>query len=325
MKPQSLPQDNAAPDISPRWALLALLSHTGWGLYPVFARYLQAVSGLPGLSILAVGNLLVLALLARPLLGSLRFEMLRAPLLWAFAFAVVGRAITNVLAARYALATYVQLVALSTPFLVVLLGRTFFREPIPRHTFTAVSLTVIGSLLLLSSGDNPLSLVQLAPSSADWLGMLLAFISSTFLSFYMLFMRRSAQQAVRGETMFGVQLLALIIVNTPLSLLVGEDWGQWLRITPFDWLIFLLFTFGVLLGANISNIIALRHLGAPFVSSLLGWRMVITIGVSWVLLGETLSTVWQVLGAVVVVGAVTWYVSTTARRRSAPPPTGASP
>jgi hypothetical protein len=53
------------PSFPYHWMLLALLSHTGkllcyfinegWGVYPVLARYLQHVGGLPPLSLLATG------------------------------------------------------------------------------------------------------------------------------------------------------------------------------------------------------------------------------------------------------------------------------
>ena len=43
-----------------RWIIIAVLAQLGWGGYPVFLRYLQTVSEIPGLSLLAMGNLLVL-------------------------------------------------------------------------------------------------------------------------------------------------------------------------------------------------------------------------------------------------------------------------
>jgi drug/metabolite transporter (DMT)-like permease len=292
------------------WVLVALGSHTGWASYPVFARYLQTVSGLPSMALLAACNALALLVLAPFLLPQLERGFLRSRLLWLLAGAVVLRAITNMLAARFALAIYVQLAALSTPFLVVLLGTTLFREPIPRYTLPAMLLSLCGSLLMLSSGSGGF-LLQFALSSADLLGMLLSLTSSGFLALYMLLIRRSAERAISARTVFFVQLLAIAAATLLLSLLLGEDWGRWAALSGQDWLIFLLFSIGVFVGSNIANISALRHLGAPFVSSLLGWRLVITLGLAALLLGERLQTLWQALGALIVLVTITWYVRST--------------
>lgn len=294
------------------WVLVALSSQIGWGLYPVFARYLQTVSLVSGLSVLALGNGLVLVLLSRQLFPQLKLRFLQNRLVWVFAGAVVLRAVTFMLAARYALALYVQLVALSTPFLVVLLSSTVLRASIPRYTGLALLLSLFGSVLMLSNGTSVQSLFVLAPTLSDWFGMGLSLVSSFFLAVYMLLLRRSAQQQLPSETMFAVQLIAIMSVTTVVSLLVGEDWSQWGALGLADWGIFLLFALGVFMGANISNIVSIRHLGAPFVSSLLGLRLIFTLVGGALLLKEQLTTGWQVLGMVIVLVSVTWYV--TARR-----------
>jgi drug/metabolite transporter (DMT)-like permease len=264
------------------------------------------------MTLLAVANILTLLVLARPLLRRVDWTMFRSPFIWLLMLVVAGRAPTNILSARFAMAIYVQLVTLATPFLVVLLGALLFREPIPRYTRRAVLLSSFGSLLMLSSGSGPLGLLQIRPTPSDWLGMALALVSITFLALYMLLIRRSAQHNLSAEGVFGVQLVVISIEATGLSLLAGEDWSRWLALSPRDWGVFALFTLGVFLGANVANISALRRLGAPFVSSMLGWRLVSTLAVAYVLLGEQLTTAWQVLGAIIVLTTITWYAT---RRR----------
>jgi drug/metabolite transporter (DMT)-like permease len=300
------------------WVLVALGSHTGWGAYPALARYLQTVSNLPSMALLAVGNALVLLVLARFILRHIDSRLLHSRLIWLLMFTVCGRAITNMLAPRFALAIYVQLITLSTPFLVVLLGKTLFREPIPPYTGHAITFSLIGSLLMMSS-NSPAGLLQFAPTSSDWLGMAIAVLSSIFLALYMLTVRRSAQQQLSGEAVFAVQVITVTSISTILSLLLGEDWSRWATIGLTDWLVFALFAGGVFLGANIGNFSALRRLGAPFVSSLLGWRLVSTLLFGGLLLGERLTTPWQFLGVLIVLVTISWYVRRTTIARSATP------
>ncbi len=309
---QSLPemQDRPAQRV---WLLVALLSHTGWGAYPVLARYLQTVSQLPSMALLALGNLLALVVLARFLVAHIDMRLWRSPLVWLLALAVLGRAPTNILAARFTLAIYVQLVTLSTPFLVVLLNRLFFHQHIPQYTGLAMLLSLLGSLMMLSSGAGLTGVLFIAPTTADWMGMGLALVSSGFLALYMLLVRRAAQAGIAAESVFVVQVVAATTIALLLSLLLGEDWSRWGQIGLSDWLVFAAFSLGVFVVANVSNIGALRHLGAPFVSSMLGWRLVVVLVLSYLLLGEQLTTVWQVAGALLVLATISWYVGRNAR------------
>ncbi len=304
------PPPKASPPPAPlnwTWVLVALASHTAWGAYPVLARYLQTVSNLPGMALLAAANALTFLLLFGWLRPHLKRGLLRSPLIWLIVLAVLGRAPTNMLAARFALAIYVQLAALSTPFLVVLLGRTIFREPIPAYTIPALLLSLIGSLLMLSGGNGLALLLPVAVTPSDWLGMALALVSSLFLALYMLLIRRSASSLLAPEAVLGVQLITITSEALLLSLLLGEDWSRWGALAWHDWLVFGMLTCGVFIGANLANIAALRRLGAPFVSSMLGWRLVSTLALAALLLGERLQTPWQVVGALLVLATISWY------------------
>ncbi|MGL4650414.1 MAG: EamA family transporter, partial [Caldilineaceae bacterium] len=104
------------------WLLLALGAHTGWGIYPVLGRYLQTVSGLPSLSLLVVGYAPLAILFLVYTLPRHGRAIARSRALWVFALIVVARSITNILAARYTAALYVQLITLMTPFIVAFLS-----------------------------------------------------------------------------------------------------------------------------------------------------------------------------------------------------------
>jgi drug/metabolite transporter (DMT)-like permease len=289
------------------WGLLALGAHTAWGLYPPLARYLQTVSQLPTFALAAVGNAVVLMLLFFLVFPRLDWRVFRQPVLWLFALIVVGRSVTNLLSALYTLAIYVQMVNLMVPFLVAFLSTTFFKDRLPRLTFPALMLSLLGALLMIS-GDVGSAGVRLALGPTDWLGIGLAGLSSVFLALYMILIRRSFKQQLPGEAVFAVQIIALTVVMGLSSLAFRENWGRWLVIGPVDWLVFAAFIILALIFANYGQILALKALPAPVVSGLLPWRLVSALAGSALLLGERLTSIWQVLGALIILATLSWYL-----------------
>lgn len=287
--------------------LIALGAHTGWGAYPVLVRYLQTVSHLPSMSLLTLGYLLVLPVLAVVVLPRVHKRFLRLRLLWLFAVIVVVRGITNLLAARFTLAIYVQLITLMTPFVVAMLSATFLHEPTPPYTGRAITLSSVGALLMMS-GNMGQAGVRLALTPTDWVGIALASISTFSLAVYMIIVRRTVLDDVPDQAILLVQAVTLLGMSALLSFLLGEDWSRWRVIGPTDWLVFGAYSLGVLLGANTSQIKALQHLGAPLVSSLLAWRLVSALLVAALLLDERLTSPWQAFGALIVLVTVTWYL-----------------
>lgn len=294
------------------WLAIALLAQTGWGIYPALGRYMQTVSDLPSMSVLVLGGLPMTVLLFVYVLPRYGLHLYRGATIWAFGLVVVLRSITNLLSQRFTLAIYVQLIGLLTPFLVVLLARLLLRERAPRYTGLALAFSLIGALLMFSEsiGAQGVSLV-LAPN--DWLGLGLAFASSAFLALYMILVRRIAQ---RPGGAVHVPPLALLVFQTVLiqltaiviSLLIREDWSRWAAIGPQDWWVFLAYMVFVIVGANGLQITALQNVGASLMSSLMGWRLVCALVAGMVLLGEQLTSVWQVVGMAIVLVTVTLYL-----------------
>jgi drug/metabolite transporter (DMT)-like permease len=289
------------------WLAIALLAQTAWGAYPVMARYLQTVSQLPSLSILALGSLTALFAVGLLFLPRIKIADFRSKRLLVFALIVLARGVTNLLAARFTLAIYVQLITLLTPFLVALLSTLVWHERLPRYTGRALVLGLVGVLLII--GVDFFGSQVMPPSNrTDWLGISLAAAGSLLLALYMIAVRRSAFHDIRGEALLLVQLFSLALGGLLLSLLLGESWQQWREINATDWLIFGLLALGVLAGANMGQIGAIRQLGASLVSSIMPWRLLSALAVSAILLDERLSSIWQFLGVVIVMCTVTWYL-----------------
>lgn len=293
------------------WITLALTAQLGWGAYPALLRYLQTVSYLPSLSLLAAGNGLVLLLVLAFRWRHIEWSIFRLPLLWLFGGLVVLRGITNLLATRYTLAIYAQLIYLMTPFIVALLSRLVLHEQLPRHTFKALTLCLAGAVLLLSGNLEAAVSQATVPgfvSRNDWLGISLALASSFFLALYMLVTRRTTQHQASGESLLLMHITALTLFSSITSVLLQEDWQKWSQLQVKDWIVFGLFAIGVLLGANLGQIRSIQQLGAPLVSSMMASRLVSALLVGSILLNEQLSSGWQLLGAAIVFVTLTWYL-----------------
>lgn len=309
-KARSLGVGSSAPvALSSAWAwmLISLMAHTGWGAYPVLARYLQTVSHIPSMALLATANIVALAVLIPFVYRHLDLRQLRSPILWGLAAIVVLRAITNLLAARYTHAIYVQLITLMTPLLVALMSAGLFRDKLPPYTLPAIAFSLLGSLLMIT-GDLGAGELTLVMGLHDWIGIGLAGISTFCLASYMLLVPRIMRQSVPGETVLVVQLSALLVASLMISLVMGEDWGHFASLGVSDWALFLAFALFVQLGANLGQIASLRNLGAPLVSSTMAWRLVSTLMIAALLLGERLTSLWQILGAALVLATITTYL-----------------
>ena len=220
---------------------------------------------------------------------------------------VVLRGITNLLANRFTLSIYAQLIYLMTPFLVALMSRVFLREMLPKFTMRALVIALVGALLMMS-GDIGAVGGETAVYRNDPLGIAMAVASSIALAVYMIVVRRTAKHRAPGEALLMVHLISLFSFSLIASLIFREDWGQWQQLGSLDWIVFGLLAGGVLLGANLGQIRSIQHLGAPLVSNMMAGRLISALLFGGLLLQERLTSLWEVIGMVVVIVTITWYL-----------------
>ncbi len=259
------------------------------------------------MSIIAFGSLVALLVVGAFLFPRVDWHSFRSKRLLFFAMIVVGRGISNFLAARFTLAIYVQLITLSTPFLVALLSTAVLHERLPRYTGRAISISLFGALLIIGGGLLAVGSLPEA-NRTDWLGILLAFASSLLLAIYMISVRSSARYNIKGETLLLVQLFALAVTGGFLSLVLGEDWSKWQTNETVDWLIFAILSLGILGRRQYRPNRIHTALGAAMVSSTMAWRLVSTLFLAALLLGERLTSPLQLLGVGLVLATITWYL-----------------
>lgn len=293
--------------ISWSWLMVALVAQMGWGAYPVMLRYLQTVSGVPSMALLAAANFIVLIVASILFWRRIDKDIFRLPIVWLFGLMVVIRGVSNLLATRYTLATYAQLIYLMTPFVVAILSRLFLHEKLPRYLFRALGISLVGVLLVMSVSLSDMGM-ETAVSRNDLLGISLALVSTLSLALYMILTRRISNPKASGEGLLIVHLISLFSFAFLTSLLFGEDWHSWATLGPIDWLVFGFICFGILLGANLGQIRSIQRLGAPLVSSMMPIRLVSALIFAVLLLHERLTSIWQFIGAAIVILTLTWFL-----------------
>ncbi len=289
---------------------LGLLGQLVWGSYPPTAK--RALLEVPKFSLLlfatAATTLVGLWVMWREEPRSPR-EVVRflwhEKALWALAFFVVLRSVSNIFAIALTRATWVQLVYLLTPFVVALLGAWFFGEPTPKYTYQALALSTLGAVLTLVADWSD---VWAGFTPQDFVGLGVAGLSMLSLAIYFQVVRRSSrQEAGRGIIMFQ-QGLAMTMAYATVSLFAGEDWRAWLQVSPEGWLVIVWVIGGVFAMGNFLQITALSGANAALITSMMPLRLVSAIGLGWWLLGERLTTPWQWAGALLVLVTVSLYL-----------------
>lgn len=285
---------------------LGLSAHLIWGSYPVIAKKLLLV--LPPFALVAVGYTGVLILMSPVLVKHSWTQSLKNRSAWLLMFVGAVRMVTNILSIQATRASYVQLINLLTPFVVAIVGRAFFREKIPPYTFSALTVSSLGSILVILR-EPSLSIFQDEWKLNDTIGISLAMFSNIFLAFYVLLTRyEQTSHKISSVVLFAQQSVVLMLTGFVASFFLQENWYSWLRMSWEMWGLFIALLVVNLIAGNLIQINSLSLLGAALFTSLMGARLVAALVLSAVLLSEPLKSGWQALGAFLVIGAVMVYM-----------------
>lgn len=298
-----------------KYVWLGLLGQLVWGSYPPTAK--RALMEVPKFSLLLLATtastgvgLWIMRREEKRSSGEVIRFLFREKVLWALAFFVVLRSVTNLFAIDLTHATWVQLIYLMTPFAVAILGTLFFGEPTPPYTYQALALSTLGAALTLIEdwGD-----IWAGFTSQDVLGLAVAGLSMLALATYFQLVRRSSRREAGRGLIMVQQGMAMSLTYLFLGLLTGESWSPWLHVSSTGWMVVLWVIGGVFMLGNVLQVTALSGANAALITSLMPLRLVSAIALGWGLLGERLTTPWQWLGAVLVLVTVSGYLWLQAR------------
>ncbi len=283
--------------------VLAILAHTGFGLYVVLVKYL--IEYLPRFGLLAAAfgaAVPVTFLVAR---RNWSWSKFRSTETWLLCGIVVIRSVTKLLAVQFTLATYVQLIDLSVPFFTPIIAALLLREAMPSRTWTALGVTGLGSFLVVTV--DPFD-IQLPNGTADLVGVTFALVSSLTMAFGVVYTRYLTVRRLSPAGIFFQQVFATATTYGVLSMLTDENWQPFMSLSTSIWAVFALFILLAIIGGGLSQVFAISRINATLFSMLLSWRLVVAVGLGWFLLGERLTSLWQVLGMIIVIFTITLYI-----------------
>jgi len=294
---------------------LGLVGQLIWGSYPVVAK--RAIMEVPKFSLLVVATAMAMGVGvwvmyregARSWWQIARF-LFHEKALWGLAIFVVLRSVTNIFAIDLTRATWIQLIYLLTPFMVAILGAVFFGERTPRYTYRALMLSTLGAVLVLVVDWSD---VLGGFTARDALGLLIALASMLALAFYYQMIRRSSRSHASNGMILFQQSLAMVLTYLVLTVITGEDWGRWRMLSAGGWFFVIWVIWGVFILGNLLQIRAISGASPALITSLMPLRLISAIGLAWVILGERLTTIWQWLGAAIVLITVSGYLWLQAR------------
>jgi drug/metabolite transporter (DMT)-like permease len=292
------------------FVMMGVLGHLIFGAYPVVAK--RAIAEVPKFSLLFLSTFATLLaslwLIRRSDKRAWReilSQIFHSKALWGLVFFVIVRSVSNITAIDMTRATWVQLIYLLTPFAVPILGTLFFDEPTPRYTYRALLLSTFGAVLVLVTDWSD---AFAGFTSRDMWGLALAAFSMLTLATYFQMVRRSSRRRASSGMILLQQNLALASTYLILTLTTGEDWGQWQTASPTGLIYALTFIFGIMMLGNILQVSAIGGASPALITSLMPLRLIVTIALGWIVLGEYLTEPWQWAGAAIVLITVSGYL-----------------
>ncbi len=282
---------------------LALAAHTGFGLYLVLVKYLSPRT--PILFALSISFGLTAAVAFFLARRELSWRNYKDVTVWVLSFVIVVRSASKLLALQYTLVAYVQLIDMIVPFLTPIAAWMLMRERIPPRTIPALLATSVGSFLVITV--DPFNL-HLPGGHSDLVGIGIALGSSIAMAFLVAYLRKMSTAQYSPLSVSFHQSLALCVAYGLMGLAGGERVSAFTSFSSSLWVIYILFTIFAVMGATISQVLAISKTKASFYSSLLSWRLIVAVGMGWLILGEHLRSLWQVAGIAIVVVALTLYL-----------------
>ncbi|RME82507.1 MAG: DMT family transporter [Caldilineae bacterium] len=308
--------DNVLPYLS-----AGILAHILIGSYPVFGK--RAIAEVPKFSLVFIASMAITttAILWMRYREGVTWQrylhvLRRERILWLFVAVVSLRAVTNIISISLTRAVWVQLINIMAPFPVAFLGAWFFAQPIPRFTLPAVLLSTTGAALMLVQDWSQLT-NGFTPQDA--LGLGLATVSMLAFAFYYQLIRRSRLRAATSGIVLFQQGMAMTLSFLVLTLVTGEDWSAWAHMSGGGWASALIYIIFVQAGGNLSQVIAVGGVSPALITNFMALRLLSAMVLAAIILGETLVTPLQWLGAAIVIATVTAYLWFQGRSHSRHP------
>lgn len=197
---------------------------------------------------------------------------------------------------QYTSATKTSLIIATIPVVVLMLSAIFLKERMRFYNILGVLLSLTGVALLVFAGQT----------GQDLQGMLvgdLLIVGAVFsASFYMILTRRL------GKTISSVQITGMQVILGAILFFPAFLWDlpsfSWASISRESWLALIALTLFATIGAFLCYNFALTRIPAARAAVCINGIPLVTASGAWFLLGESLSGVQLLGGAIVLVSVV---------------------
>jgi drug/metabolite transporter (DMT)-like permease len=265
------------------------VSAVAFGAMAIFARFAYA-AGADVVGILVLRFSIAGAVLATVMVATRRPWPRGRPLVVAIlmgALGYVGQSMAYFSALHHASAGLVALLLYAYPTLVCLLAAAFLGQPLTRRTLALLAVSFVGIALTLGGGHGTAT------------GIALGLAAALFYSVYIVVGARelAGTDALASTTVVclsAAATLALVsCLRTPQFPAGAEGWAAIAAIALFSTVV-----------AIIAFFAGLKRVGPAVASIVSTLEPVVTVALAWVVLGESLSAMQLLGGALVLAAAV---------------------
>ena len=211
------------------------------------------------------------------------------------------------LAINYSQASYVSILTMLTPIMLILVSAHFFKERITQRKIAGVLLAMIGAFIVVLT---PVVLTQPTASLFYPLATVLSIAQSFLFALAFIAMRKANESGVPVLTTVGLTAPIGLMISVPLFLLMGDM--SRINFQPDYWLAAGYSAIGVAVIIRAITIAAYKRIGALSIAALTYMENLAAIVLPILIIGEVLS-IEMVIGALCILVGI--YLIETHRSR----------
>lgn len=216
-------------------------------------------------------------------------------------------------ALKYSQASYVVVLALMSPIMLILLSKRMIKERISRRAVMGISIAALGALIAVAL---PIMIKTGASFTFYPLATILIAINCIFFPLGIIYLRKAHEAGLPLTAASGITSVVILVVCGTISLVLhGVTTEQFNNLTTNMWLAVLYSSVIVAFVARIMSVSSFERIGSVATSGLSYINTIIAIIIPVLILDEQLSSAVVLGGALILLGV---YLTEQHRSRHHP-------
>lgn len=203
-----------------------------------------------------------------------------------------------VYAIYYSQASYVSILTMITPIILIFVSAHFFRESITRRKIAGITLAMIGALIIVAV---PLALAGKVGQGVYPLATVMTIAQSFFFVIAIITMRQANEAGVPMASVVGISAPVGVLITAPLFYFFGD-----MTRTPTDlgFLLAVIYSgIGIAVLFRALSVVAYEHIGAIPTAALQYFETLAAVLLPVLIIGEKLS-IEMVIGGILILSGV---------------------